>query len=296
MPPSSRVCLGAAQLEGADLVEAQLQGANLGYAELQGANLARAQLQGADLDEAQLPGADLGGAQLEGADLSEAQLQGAHLRAAQLQGADLRAAQLQGADLGYAELPGADLDGADLDHSVLAKVLIWRARNATCTNARIASPLTNVIENRDGEAISATPDAIAEFIDRSVAEIPDADDKAKVANEMRERLVIDLAKDDTETIAKVWSTCERAETSTMPQEKFDEQRAAVLRDSAVMSPRTARPLRRASFATGSTIIPRYLPLDLSTVISRYFPFNLPVGCLVRMVRSVRRRRTLTTQP
>ena len=253
--------LGGAQLEGADLVDAQLQGANLGYAELQGANLARAQLQGVELSEAQLQGANLIGAQLQGVELSDAQLQGTHLRAAQLQGADLsaaqlqgadlraaqlqgadlraaqlqgadlRAAQLQGADLGYAELPGADLDGADLDHSVLAKVLIWRARNAACTNARIASPLTNVIENRDGEAISATSDAIAEFIDRSVAEIPDADDKAKAANRMRERLVIDLSKDDTETIAKVWSTCERAETSTMPQEKFDEQRAAVLRDS-----------------------------------------------------------------
>ena len=46
---------------------------------------------------------------------------------------------------------------------------------------------------------------------------------------MRDGLLIDPAKDDTEAIIKVWRNCEKALTSTMPEKKFDEERAAVLR-------------------------------------------------------------------
>ena len=192
---------------------------------------ARAELQGADLGVAQLQGADLRGRH---------SFRALNLSGAQLQGADLREAQLQGADLSEADLQGADLRDANLDHSVLAKVSIWRARNAACTNARIARPITNVIENRDGEAIPATPDAIAEFIGRSITQIRavpyaasalrgNTDNKARAADRMRDGLLIDPAKDDTEAIIKVWRNCEKALTSTMPEKKFDEERAAVLR-------------------------------------------------------------------
>jgi Pentapeptide repeats (8 copies) len=175
-------------------------------------------------------GAALFAAQLQGANLGAAKLQGALLRKTRLQGADLRAARFQGAGLFGAGLQGADLSKADLGNSVLAAVSIWRARNAICTDARIADPLTNNVIESPGGIIPATRDAIVEFIERSIAEIPNASNKAKVADRMRKGLVIDSAKDDTETIAKVWITCEKAETSTMPQEKFDEHRAAVLRD------------------------------------------------------------------
>jgi uncharacterized protein YjbI with pentapeptide repeats len=222
-----------AQLQGADFVNAEVQGADLRGAQLQAADLSGAQLQGADLSFAVFQGADLRDAQLQGADLRFAVFQGADLRGAQLQGADLSGAQLQGADLSDAQLQGADIGDANLGQSVLAKVSIWRARNATCANARIADPRTNnVIESHGGKPIPATPDAIAEFIADSIAQIPDADNKAKVADRMREGLVINPARDDAEAISKVWRTCEKAETSTMPQEKFDEKRAAVLRDLA----------------------------------------------------------------
>jgi hypothetical protein len=230
--------LFAANLQGADLGYAQLQGARLTAAHLQGARLAGAQLQGADLFGVALPSADLTIMQLQGAELRDAQLQGAELRGAQLQGADLRGAQLKGARLSVAGLQGADLRGADLNHSVLAKVWIWRARMQICTNARIADLLTdNVIKMpstnfyESSRDIPLTRDAVAEFIERSIAQIPSNTlNKVNAAQRMREGLVIDPAIDDTEAIAQVWSNCEKAETSTMPQEKFDEQRAVVLRD------------------------------------------------------------------
>jgi uncharacterized protein YjbI with pentapeptide repeats len=232
--------LVAAWLQGADLSKAQLQGAVLVTSQLQGANLFAAQLQGADLQPALLQGANLMASQLQGANLSKARLQGAvlfdtrlegaNLSEAQLQGADLSEAHVQGADFELAQLQGADLTRADLDHSVLAKVWIWRARNAACTNGRVADVRTNNVIDESDVPVSATANAIAQFIERLTAEIPARDDRAHAAQRMREGLVIDPAKDDTEAIAQEWSNCEKAEVSTMPQGRFDEQRATGLRD------------------------------------------------------------------
>ena len=243
--------LASAQLQGADLTEAQLQGARLTYAQLQGADLREAQLQGADLTDAQLRGADLTAAQLQGADLSAAQLQGADLNNALLQGAvleftileatNLFLAQLQGAYLGNALLQGADFGDANLDHSVLSSVSTWRARNAACSYARVTDlrqdtallviPVgvtVGMMERRMAvgrrPSLTVTPDTIAEFIENSIAEIPDADKALAAATEIRSR----LEKDDAQVIAEVWRNCE-VKTSSIPQEKFDNERAGVLR-------------------------------------------------------------------
>ena len=221
--------LSNARLQRASLTDAQLQGASLEGAQLQGALLESAQLQGAVLDNAQLQGARLDGTQLQGARLDGTQLQGAVLDNAQLQGALLHGAQLQGASLKKLQLQGADFSDAILDHSVLSNVWTWRARNAACTKARVidAKP-DNAIDNKN-EPISATPDAIAKFVELAVAEIPNASRKEQVAARMHTGLDLNPAKDDTEAIAKVWSDCEQA-ASKVPQEKFDKERAALLRN------------------------------------------------------------------
>jgi uncharacterized protein YjbI with pentapeptide repeats len=223
--------LVAALLQGADLNTTHLQGADLSYAKLQGADLRLAGLQGAGLHSAHLQGAILIKAQLQGADLSGAQLQGADLRGAQLQGANLVEAQLQAADLSGAQLQGADFSAASLDHSVLFSVGTWRAQNAHCANARVVSTRADdIVAVESGrKSVKVTPATIDEFINDSIAQIPNTQ-KTHVAARMRKGLVADPAKDDTEAISRAWSDCEKAETSTMPRQKFDEQRAAVLRD------------------------------------------------------------------
>jgi hypothetical protein len=174
----------------------------------------------------QLEGEDLSGAQLQGVDLSGAHLRGALLRDAQLQGAVLRGAQLQGAVLRGAQLQGADFDGANLDHSRLSSVWTWRAQKADCMNARVAD--VHALQLFDRSPIPATPDAIRKFIEQSIAGIPNAKVRAKVATRMRNGLIVDPAHDDTEAIANAWSNCTQAETSTMPEEKFLEQLFTVL--------------------------------------------------------------------
>jgi uncharacterized protein YjbI with pentapeptide repeats len=241
-----------AELQGAWLNSAELQGTHLAFAKLQGAKLIAARLEGARLNDTELQGTDMNSAWLQGADLSSAWLQGAELKLTHLQGAKLHEAKLQGADLQYADLQGADLTGAwlagadfseaSLDHSVLGNASIWRTQNATCTNARIANlQIDNVIGKSDfGNPIPATGNAIARFIERSIAQIPDAGTKARAAELMRNGLVIDPANDDTEAIVKVWNDCKKAETSTMPQGTFDEQHVAILRKLACDgSPATA---------------------------------------------------------
>lgn len=270
-----RSTLRATALDGASLDNAQLQGALLPYAELRGASLEKAQLQRAFLFGAQLQGASLVGAQLQGAYLAHAELQGAlldgvnllgaHLRDAQLQGAELLGArlqgavldnaQLQGALLAYAELQGASLEkaqlqGADfsdtiLDYSVLSNVWTWRARNAACTKACVIDHKPDsVLEARRLPTIPTTPDSIAKFVQRAIAEIPYASRKQQVAAWMHAGLDVNPAKDDTEAIAKVWSDCEEA-TAKIPKEKFDEEHAALLRNLVCDATRS-----RAAIAAG----------------------------------------------
>jgi uncharacterized protein YjbI with pentapeptide repeats len=224
--------LGGAYLQGASLHGAYLQGALLAGAQLQGASLDSAQLQGAWLDIAELQGASLNGAQLQGASLDGAQLQGAWINIAKLQGASLNGAKLQGAALDSAQLQGIDLKDSSIQSTVFWGAYVWRARNAACTPARIADPeFKDVVEvNRENEEISATPEAIAKFIERSVAEIPDAKRKEATSEQMRKGLVVDPRHDDSEAITKVWSACQNSPTSTMSQERFDQEHTALLRN------------------------------------------------------------------
>jgi uncharacterized protein YjbI with pentapeptide repeats len=237
-----RADLDQARLRGAKMKYAQLQGANLRYAQLQGADVQVAGFQGADLSYAELQGANLSNVRFQGASLYSAHLQGALLYAALLQGADLRYAKLEGAllsdarlegaDLTDAELQGADLSNANLDHSLLTQVSVWRARRAECTNGRIAALKTEGVIEISGDSIQATPDTIAQYIQRLIADIPDAKAKAEAANRMSEGLNINIAQDDLEATAKRWSKCAGAEISTMSSDKFDEERAAVLKNLA----------------------------------------------------------------
>ena len=230
--------LNNAKLQGASLNNAQLQGAPLNGAQLQGAILIGTQLQGAQLDKAELQGAWLSGTKLEGAGLYNVNLKGAFLNA-DLRGANLHYAQLQGAYpigatfsgalLDSAQLQGADFTTANLDHSILSQAWTWRARNATCTHAWVSAHKPNevVSANLLEPEIAATPDAIAKFIQRSIAEIPNAEMKDAAEARMRRGLVANPVKDDTEALAKVWSDCE-TNTSKIPQETFDSERAILL--------------------------------------------------------------------
>jgi hypothetical protein len=229
--------LRLAQLQGASLEDAQLQGVLLNSAQLQGASLDRALLQGADLGDAQLQGASLRNAQLQGASLRNTKLQGAALDGAGLQGASPYVAQFQGASLSGAQLQGADFFAANLDHLVLADVWTWRANIGTCTAARVTDHKTDnvvAVYRQSGlirEQIPAKLDTINKFIEHSVAAIPDGSLRERVADQMRKRLVVEQVADDTDDLAKVWSGCEEAGTK-IPQKKFDEERAALLRNLA----------------------------------------------------------------
>jgi uncharacterized protein YjbI with pentapeptide repeats len=240
--------LVGAQLQGASLDRAELQGASLESAQLQGASLYSAQLQGDSLESAHLQGANLVGAHLEGASLVGAHLQGASLSAAQLQGASLAFAQLQGADLDYAQLQGAslvgahlqgaNLDGSFLDYALFPSVYVWRAKHARCQESRVSGHKPDAVvaiisvPGRDDESVKATPDEIAKFIERSVAEIPDRESKERARARMRAGLSIGRANDDTAAIEEVWSRCETASEEPSREEfdrKFDQNHTDYLR-------------------------------------------------------------------
>ena len=243
--------LNAAELQGADLGFAGLQGADLGLlqflaatqlqgavlfgAQLQGADLGNVQLQGVNITAATLQGANLGGAQLQGADITAAQLQGANLRGAQLQGADLSGVQLQGADLSGAQLQGADLgEGAELKLALLSDVFLWRAKGANCSDARTINPkLDAAIELRAklgqaGEPVPATPEAIAGFIDRAIADIS-GPRKDNVRERLGAALEADIKKEDLAAIETIWREC-AANSEKVEQAKYDRQHADLLRD------------------------------------------------------------------
>jgi uncharacterized protein YjbI with pentapeptide repeats len=216
---------GAAQFQGVSLDgAAQLQGVSLdAAAQLQGASLDGAKLQGASLIGAQLQGATLNSAQLQGASLDGANLQGASLIGAQLQGASLDGANLQGASLDRASLHGADFGSSLLQYATILDAHVWRARIANaCITSRVNNHQPNTIMALS--PVEAAPDEIANFIERSVVDIPEW----SVRDEARKR----LGGGDTENIEKMWSECEHASTKPSPKEfneKFDQDRAEFLR-------------------------------------------------------------------
>ncbi len=234
--------LTGAQLQGADLSffsqflgATQLQGASLFVAQLQGADLSGAQLQGAILRGAQLQGADLSGAHLQGAELTIAELQGANLRGAQLQGADILAAKLQGADLSGAQLQGANLgEGSELKLALLSDVFVWRAKGANCSDARTTNPKFDAameLRPKLGQAdepVSATPDAIAGFIDRAIADVS-GPRKDEVREQLRAGLVADIKKEELAAIETNWRKC-ATNSEKVGQAEYDRQHADLLRD------------------------------------------------------------------
>lgn len=236
--------LGSAQLQGASLMLAQLAGAILDRANLQGATLLAAELQGASLDDAQLQGALLDNAKLQaasllraglqGASIENANLQGATLHSANLQGASLSGAKLQGASFAGAQLQGVDFESSELSLANISNAYVWRARNAACMNARIVGNKVDAIidtqfdSEKKREEISATPEQVMKFIERSISTVPDRrrndfyqiyidskremwpSDKDEIEQTMRDRLIADPAHDDTAAIASAWSECEKA--------------------------------------------------------------------------------------
>jgi uncharacterized protein YjbI with pentapeptide repeats len=240
-----------ANLGNASLESAQLMRANLGSTWLTGASLKEAMLYGANLDNAQAQGADLSQARLEGAVLRATQLQGASLKASYLQFALLVAANLQGADLRGAELDAARLDsvglqGADLSesamtHARLSWILVWRAKNASCTNASIDHHAPDALVPLIPDALSlhssrgtlptipetvpATRDKIKNFIENSVAGISIAKRRQAAIDRMQSGLV-PSAQDDTAEIEAVWHKC--AEISQHSKTEFENGRVASL--------------------------------------------------------------------
>jgi uncharacterized protein YjbI with pentapeptide repeats len=244
--------LDRAELQGASLIDAELQGASFDYAWLQGASLGGAQLQGAFLSNASLQGASLYGAQLQGAFLDNAwlagafldeaefqgaslvgaELQGASLNRARLQGASLNEAQLQSASLVRAQLQGTSLDDANLDDALLSSAWIWRARGATCTNARIVDLKNDAVITDGGdlfsiEPIPATAEQIEKFVTQWIAEIPEERRKRDVRKILNERLTV--AGDDTAALGEPWRSC-GSESREISQDEFDRRHVAVLRE------------------------------------------------------------------
>lgn len=230
--------LFGAELQGASLVGAHLQGAALNDARLQGASLADAHLQGAGLVGVQLQGAFLGRAHLQGAEILNSHLQGASLVGAQLQGASFLGAQLQGADLDAVQLQGASLYRSPTTYTRFSEVYVWRTKNAACDESRVRGHKPEAIvellpiPDSSDKPVRATPDTIAKFIERSIADIPVGRRKEAAGARLRAGLMVDWAKNDSEAIAEVWSTCEKA--SAEPSEKdfdhkFDQNHADFLR-------------------------------------------------------------------
>jgi hypothetical protein len=122
--------------------------------------------------------------------------------------------------------------------SDLSLAYVWRAKGAACLDAYVINhnPVAVIefssISGRNDKAVQATPDEIAKFIERSVADIQEKDGykvlvssdeyisymhpKSRIIEQMRTRLIANPATDDTSEIEKVWSDCEEA-ARTKPQ-------------------------------------------------------------------------------
>ena len=184
-----------AQLQGANLDEADLRGALLLYAFMPNASLVGAKLQGASLQVAQAPGASFESASMQGATLVNAQMQGASLDNAKLHGAVLRGTRLQGATLRRTELHGAFLDGSlegallqrtqlqgarigRVRYAVVQEPYLWRTRLLNCDMSHVGEPhfesVIDVYYPRGApNRISADEKSVAEFIESSLAEVPE---------------------------------------------------------------------------------------------------------------------------
>ena len=233
--------LDFAQLQGASLKETWLQNAWLSNADLRGASLDSAQLQGASLDGAELQGASLFGARLQAASLDRAQLQGASLEDADLQGASLIGSKLQGATIVSTQLRGAYFEGSQLQgtnltdspmrYSRLSRVYVWGAMVVKgCGDADVSVQDATVVSNGGtDEQVPATPDAIAKYVERSVAGILDASKKEETRAQMLAGLKVTRAANDAAQIRKIWSDCEAA-TKTISRSELDDQLAHFLRN------------------------------------------------------------------
>jgi uncharacterized protein YjbI with pentapeptide repeats len=200
-----------ARLQGASFQLALMQGTSLDSAEMQGASLMSAEMQGASLNYATMPGAFFYGTHLQGATFHQSKLQGALFRDARFEGATFVEAQLQGVQIEQG--PGPQY--VAVDHSFL-----WHTAGFRCNHLHVAdSNLEATIEVRQQRgppvpAVPATDQEIAEFITRSLADVPD---KSKFLNRLpKDRLREDLQKrllppssDNWTPVAQAWTTCAR---------------------------------------------------------------------------------------
>jgi uncharacterized protein YjbI with pentapeptide repeats len=215
--------LGGAGLQGANLTQARLLGANFTEAHLQGAELEYANLHGATLYGAELQGASLHFVSLEGADLYDAGLQGARLTEAFLQSANLTEAHLQGADLTKAQLQGANLRLVELKLALLSDVYLWRARPASCSDARITGP------KFDERPFVSDPPARPITVESYVERYERFGLNGEAIKRMREGLLDPIQKADLAAIEADWTNC-AARSQKIAESEYLEQHAGFLSD------------------------------------------------------------------
>ena len=131
-------------------------------------------------------------------------------------------------------MQGSRFDESSMIYTDFYGAFVWRTRGLECRAANVVNHKPDAIIDRDYEnpennPIQATPDEITQFIERSVADIPDISVREQTIGRMRAGLTLDAAKDDTAETAKVWSDCEEA-TKSKRDDEFQSGRAQLLRE------------------------------------------------------------------
>jgi len=205
----SGAIMDGARLQGVSFQSALMQGASLDSAEMQGASLTAAKMQGVSLNYATMYGAFFYGTQLQGATFHRSKLQGALFRDVRFEGATFVEAQLQGVQIERGPGPRYVV----VEHSFL-----WRTGGFRCDHLHVADPsleATVEVRHQRGQpvpVVPATDQEIAEFITRSLADMPDKSrsveglSKDKLREALQARLLTPLS-DNWTAAAQAWTTC-----------------------------------------------------------------------------------------
>jgi len=208
-----------ARLQSVSFQEALMQGASFASAEMQGASLMAAKMQGASLNDANMPGAFFYGTQLQGATFHQSKLQGAVFRDVRFEGATFVEAQLQGVQIERGPGP---------QYVVVNHSFLWHAGGFRCNHLHVAdSSLDATIEVRlqRGQPVPlvpATDQEIAEFITRSLADVPDKSrflemlSRDKLREDLQKRL-LPASSDNWAPVAQAWTTCASESQARTPQ-------------------------------------------------------------------------------
>jgi uncharacterized protein YjbI with pentapeptide repeats len=219
--------LEGADLRGASLNNARLRDARLDVARLQGASFKAASMSGASFNQAAMQGVSLAGARMLGASFDGAIMHGASFHNAQLHGATFERTQLHGAQFRDAVFAGAafieaQMQGVQIEtgrsgfrQAVVADSFLWRAGRVQCDLSHVLNPsfesIIDVSYQRGKPVpVGASDRTIADFIDRSLADVPE-----------RSRVVADFSKEKLRTVlndrlrtattgveaAQIWESC-----------------------------------------------------------------------------------------